>query len=157
VNLLRAHEIDTVVDVRAIPGSRRHPQFGQDRLAAELPQWGIGYVHIPALGGRRRRSTSQPSPNGAWQHPSFRAYADHTHSEAFAAGLRELQALAAERRVATMCAEALWWRCHRRLIADRLTASGWTVCHIEAGGGAARHSLPAFAVVGPDGLVTYPR
>jgi uncharacterized protein (DUF488 family) len=154
VALLERHGVQRVADVRQTPRSGRHPQFDRESLAAELPRRGIDYRHLPALGGRR--STSPDSPNGGWEHPAFRGYADYALTGEFAAGLEELCALARERPTAAMCAEGLWWRCHRRLIADRLTALGWTVCHIAPDGGLAAHELPPFAVVQADGAVVYP-
>jgi uncharacterized protein (DUF488 family) len=152
--LLSAHGVQLLADVRRTPGSRRHPQFGLDALASSLPAYGIEYRHLPALGGRRRPRAD--SPNGGWEHPSFRGYADYALTEAFADGLAELCALARAHTTAVMCAEALWWRCHRRLVADRLTALGWTVCHIGSDGGLAEHALPAFAHAVEDGKVLYP-
>jgi uncharacterized protein (DUF488 family) len=154
VGLLAPHDVERVVDVRRTPRSRRHPQFERDSLAAELPARGVDYRHLAALGGRRRPRPD--SPNGGWEHEAFRGYADHALTDEFAAALAELCALARERPTAFMCAEAPWWRCHRRLIADRLTALGWSVCHIGADGTLARHALPEFAIVAADGTVRYP-
>jgi uncharacterized protein (DUF488 family) len=154
VALLTRHGVEAVADVRLAPRSRRHPQFNREALAAELPARGIEYRHFPALGGRRRPRPD--SPNGGWEHEAFRGYADYALTADFADGLAELCTLAAQRPAAVMCAEALWWRCHRRLIADRLTALGWTVCHIAAGGELAEHELPPFAIVGADKTVRYP-
>jgi uncharacterized protein (DUF488 family) len=154
VELLAAHGVERVADVRRTPRSGRHPQFNRESLELTLPERGIDYRHLAALGGRRRPRPD--SPNGGWEHEAFRGYADYALTEAFAAGLRELCALAGERPTAVMCAEALWWRCHRRLVADRLTALGWSVCDIAADGGSTEHALPEFAVVQPDGTVTYP-
>jgi uncharacterized protein (DUF488 family) len=154
VALLRAHAVELVADVRAFPGSRRHPHFGGEALAAELPGRGIDYRHLPALGGRR--SPRPDSPNGGWDNDAFRAYADHALTRDFGTALEELCALAAARPTAVMCAEGMWWRCHRRLIADRLMAAGWTVCHIAPDGRLAGHELPPFAAPQPDGTVLYP-
>lgn len=129
---LRAHHITVVADVRRFPGSRRHPHFGREALRALLAREGIAYVHLPELGGRR---TPRPdSPNTAWRHPSFRGYADYMETPPFAAGLARLLEMAATERVAIMCAEALWWQCHRGLIADALRAAGHHVQHIMATG-----------------------
>ena len=152
--LLARHAVERVADVRRTPRSGRHPQFNREALAAELPARGVDYRHLPALGGRR--PARPESPNGGWEHPAFRGYADYALTGEFAAGLAELCALASERRTAVMCAEALWWRCHRRLIADRLSALGWTVCHIGADGGSTEHALPPFAVVRADATIVYP-
>jgi uncharacterized protein (DUF488 family) len=154
VELLSAHEIALLVDVRTAPGSRRHPHFGADALASSLPGRGMAYRRMPALGGWRR--TVADSPNGGWRNESFRGYADYMMSSEFAAALAELREVAATRRTVLMCAEALWWRCHRRLIADRLVAIGDTVCHIGSDGRAYAHRLSAFAVADMAGGVTYP-
>jgi uncharacterized protein (DUF488 family) len=154
VTLLREHGIEVLVDVRAYPGSRRYPHFGGEALAAELPERGIEYRHLRALGGRR--SARPDSPNGGWDNDAFRAYADHALTPEFGTAFQELRALAADRAVAVMCAEGLWWRCHRRLIADRLAVAGWTVCHIGPDGRLAVHELPPFAAPQPDGTVLYP-
>ncbi|MGH3100010.1 MAG: DUF488 family protein [Thermoleophilia bacterium] len=154
VALLHAHDTSLLADVRAYPRSRRHPQFNQDSLAAELPPRGIAYRHYAALGGRRR---PQPdSPNAGWENDAFRAYADHALTDAFAAALEDLAEHAAATPTAVMCAEGLWWHCHRRLIADRFVAAGWTVEHIAPDGALTEHALPPFAQPRPDGKVLYP-
>jgi uncharacterized protein (DUF488 family) len=152
--LLAAHEITQLVDVRTVPRSRRHPQFRTEALATSMPDRGIEYVHLAALGGWRR---AQPdSPNAGWRNVSFRGYADYAMSEAFGDGLERLRALARARRTAVMCSEALWWRCHRRLIADRLVAAGDTVCHIDARGRVTPHAPTPFAAIDDAGVITYP-
>jgi uncharacterized protein (DUF488 family) len=126
--LLAQYQIQAVADVRRFPGSRRQPQFGQDVFRDSLLAHGIVYRWIPALGGRRR---PQPdSPNTAWRNPSFRGYADHLGSKEFAEGLDELLELAGRLRTVVMCAEMLWWRCHRALIADVLCVRGIQVSHV---------------------------
>jgi uncharacterized protein (DUF488 family) len=152
--LLTPHGVERVVDVRRSPRSRRHPQFNLEALTAELPQRGVDYRHLPALGGRRR--PRRDSPNGGWEHEAFRGYADYALTGEFAAALGKLCALARERPTAVMCAEALWWRCHRRLIADRLTALGWTICHIAVDADLTEHQLPPFAIVQGDKSIRYP-
>ena len=152
--LLRGAGVRLVADVRLAPGSRRHPHMAAAELARWLPASGIGYEHLRDLGGRRR--PVRGSPNDAWEHEAFRGYADHMATPAFAAALGRLEALAVERLVAVMCAEALWWRCHRRLVADALVARGWPVAHLGRGGRVEEHRLPPFAVV-EDRRVTYPR
>jgi uncharacterized protein (DUF488 family) len=129
------------------------PQFGSEALRESLAGRGIDYVHVPELGGRRRPLAS--SPNGGWRKESFRAYADHMASEEFERGLERLTSLASERPTAIMCAEAVWWRCHRRLIADVLLARGFEVRHIAGPGPAAPHELTDFARVEGTSL-TYP-
>jgi len=127
-NLLTAHKITALVDVRSFPGSRRYPHFSKSSLSLSLPSHGIAYSHNPELGGRRRPSAS--SKNTAWKNASFRAYADHMETGEFKNGIEDLLKLASSNRVAIMCAEALWWRCHRSLIADYLKANGVEVIHI---------------------------
>jgi uncharacterized protein (DUF488 family) len=129
IDVLNAYQIELVADVRSFPGSRRLPHFGSAELEASLKANGIAYRWIPALGGRRRPSAT--STNLGWRHPAFRAYADHLASEEFAEGLFELLMLAGGLRTAVMCAELLWWRCHRRLIADVLTSIDIPVVHIR--------------------------
>lgn len=154
VALLAAQGIEQVADIRTVPRSRRHPQFHADALAQDLPVHGLGYVHLARLGGWRR--TDPGSPNGAWRNRSFRGYADYALGEEFAQGIAELRRLAAARPTAIMCAEALWWRCHRRLVADRLVVGGDEVLHLGARGHASAHTLTPFAVVGAGGRITYP-
>lgn len=153
VRLLRTHGVEQVADVRAHPGSRRLPWFGRDALVRELPSHGLDYVHVPQLGGRRRASLD--SPNGGWRVEAFRGYADHMGTAEFAAGLDALQALARHRATAMLCAEGLWWRCHRRLVADALTVHALEVAHIAPNGAASTHELTAFAVVN-EGRLSYP-
>jgi uncharacterized protein (DUF488 family) len=152
--LLGAHGVELVADVRAYPRSRRHPHFDAEPLAAELGERGIEYRHLRALGGRRRPRPD--SPNGGWDVEAFRAYADHALTREFGAALDRLAALARAKPAAIMCAEGLWWRCHRRLIADRLAANRWTVSHIGPDGNLDAHVLPPFAEPQPDGKVLYP-
>ena len=136
---LRGPDIQALADVRSHPGSRRHPQFGAQALEAALREIGITYVHLPELGGRREPLTD--SPHRALRVAAFRGYADHMSTAEFARGYERLTSLASESRTAFMCAETLWWRCHRRLIADRLTVDGWAVTHLFAPGKSERHAL----------------
>lgn len=126
--LLIAHRIGVLVDVRSFPGSRRYPHFNKGELARHLEAINVAYKHSPELGGRRR--ASPVSRNTAWKNPSFRAYADHMESEEFKLGIEDLLEIGSKERTVIMCAEALWWRCHRSLIADYLKANGSTVIHI---------------------------
>jgi uncharacterized protein (DUF488 family) len=156
---LDAAHVDLLADVRAHPGSRRNPQFGGTEMAQWLPEHGIDYRHLPALAGRRRRQPDiDPDVNAGWRNDSFRNYADYTLTEEFERGLAELTELASRRRVAIMCGEPMPWRCHRLLIANSLTARGWTVRHLVAGGPTRTHVLGQWgatpAVDG--GRVTYP-
>lgn len=132
VGLLRCGNVDTVVDVRTIPRSRHNPQYNGDVLAAALGAHGTGYVRIAELGGRRGRVPGvSPDVNGAWEHQAFHNYADYAlTSDDFRRGLDQLLALGSEKRVAIMCAEAVWWRCHRRIIADYLLMGGERVIHL---------------------------
>ncbi len=118
-----------LVDVRSFPGSRRHPQFGREALAASLPARGIAYAWEPRLGGRRKRGAA-PSPNPAWQVEAFRNYADYLDSDEFAAGLAALVERAARAPTAFMCAETHWSQCHRRILSDKLWALRWEVVHL---------------------------
>lgn len=153
VGLLHAHRIDVLVDVRTVPRSRRHPHFHTDALARELPAVGLQYRHLAALGGWRKAAAD--SPNGGWRNVSFQGYADYAMTAEFQSGLGELQTLASRSRPAVMCSEAVWWRCHRRLIADRLVLAGDPVLHIMAAGKATPHRISAFAEV-RDGELLYP-
>jgi uncharacterized protein (DUF488 family) len=134
IELLRSERIDMVVDVRSTPRSRRNPEYNIDRLPGSLADSTIGYQHIAELGGRRGKARDVPQDtNGFWENQSFHNYADFAFSsDSFAAGLARLVGLAAQRRCAIMCAEAVWWRCHRRIIADYLIAQGHTVLHLMA-------------------------
>jgi uncharacterized protein (DUF488 family) len=154
LSLLAGHSIELVADVRRFPASRTQPQFNAQPLAEALAKSGIAYCHFPGLGGRRKERLDD-SPNTAWRVEAFNAYADHTRSTEFRAAWDELIVLARERRAALMCAEALPWQCHRRILADALVALGWTVLDILPTGKTRPHELPPFAKV-QAGLVTYP-
>jgi uncharacterized protein (DUF488 family) len=157
VEWLHAWQVRTLVDVRTVPRSRTNPQFNADVLPEALAAAGLRYVHSAALGGLRgRRKAAGPSPNAAWENPSFRNYADYGLTPAFAAGLDALLALAAEATCAIMCAEAVWWRCHRRIISDYLLARGVVVYHIMSLTRADPATLTPFAEVQPNGTVRYP-
>ena len=152
--LLAGPGVALVADVRAFPSSRRHPQFNRAVLAGWLGDAGIAYRHMSGLGGRRKPVPG--SPNGGWEDSAFQGYADHMRTSEFRTALAELEALADECPTAIMCAEAVWWRCHRRLIADALVVRGWRVEHLGIGDSVALHELTKFAVVGPDRTITYP-
>jgi len=128
LRLLDAWRIEAIADVRRFPGSRRYPHFASEALAASLPAHGIDYQWLPRLGGRRKARPD--SPNTAWRNASFQGYADYLATAEFAAGLDALLALAARRRTAMMCAEAVWWRCHRALVSDVLKLRGIEVVHL---------------------------
>jgi uncharacterized protein (DUF488 family) len=144
--------IRTLADVRVAPGSRRHPQFGAAALERSLGEAGIAYVHLAELGGRREPSPD--SPHAGLRVAAFRGYADHMGTEAFMRGYARLLVLARRSPTVFMCAETLWWRCHRRLIADRLTVDGWTVIHLLDMHKAEAHRLTDAARV-LDGLLVY--
>lgn len=157
VALLRQVDVDLVVDVRSIPRSRAMPQFDSDTLRASLLTEGIGYRHLAALGGRRHhRRDSPPSMNTFWRVAAFRDYADHAETEVFRAGLEDLLGLASAHRCAIMCAEAVWWRCHRRIIADYLLVRGATVEHIMGVGRLTPAVLTPGALMMADGSLRYP-
>ncbi len=126
--ILTAHHLEVLTDVRSFPGSRRYPQFNKQQLAASLPVNNIAYFHLAQLGGRR--PARKDSMNTAWKNQSFRGYADHMETKEFEQGIERLLEIAGESRAAIMCAEALWWRCHRSLISDYLKARGVEVTHI---------------------------
>jgi uncharacterized protein (DUF488 family) len=153
VALARAHGITAIADVRKIPRSRRHPHVNADALTRTLPEAGLAYVPMPGLGGLRRPRSG--SLNTAWRNPSFRAYADYMQTAEFAGHLDDLVARGRRERLAVMCAEALWWRCHRSLIADALVARGIEVRHILSAERAEPHVLRPFARV-QNGRVSYP-
>jgi uncharacterized protein (DUF488 family) len=153
IGLLQGFSVELVADVRTVPRSRRNPQFNRETLHRELAAAGLGYVHLPRLGGLRHPKAD--SPNLGWRNPSFRGFADYLGTPEFEAGLAELMELARERRTSLMCAEALPWRCHRSLIADALTVRGVTVEHLLGPGRAEPHRLTPFARV-KAGRLTYP-
>ncbi len=139
VTVLEAYDIELVADVRRFPGSRRLPQYSASALDGALAERGVAYEWLQTLGGRRRPDPE--SPNIGWRHPAFRAYADYIQTEEFAEGLFELLMLAQGLRTVIMCAEVLWWRCHRRIIADVLVSIGFPVVHIRDARNAEPHRL----------------
>jgi len=151
--LLGEHRIAILADVRSFPSSRRWPQFNQSELGTSLERMRIEYLWLKRLGGRRHEPAAG-SPHTAWTHPAFRSYADYAESPDFAAGLAELTDAAGRARAAYMCAEGLWWRCHRRIISDHLLVRGWDVTHILPDGKLAAHALTPFARVA-DGRIIY--
>jgi uncharacterized protein (DUF488 family) len=145
LRLLQAHGVALVVDVRKMPGSRSNPQFGSDTLPQALQQTGIGYRHLPGLGGLRRRRPD--SPNTGWKNASFQGFADYMLTPEFERSLQEMLERAGGERVALMCAEAVPWRCHRSLIADALVGRGITVEHILGASRTQPHTLRPWARV----------
>ncbi len=152
VDMLRSAGVACVADVRRYPGSRRHPQFGAEALAASLPGAGIDFVPMPDLGGRRR--TRPDSPHTAWRNASFRGYADYMDTPDYAAARERLFAMARQAPTAVMCAEAMWWSCHRSLISDDAKARGWTVLHIMGHGDVREHPWTGAARI-VDGRLDY--
>jgi uncharacterized protein (DUF488 family) len=157
IDLLRESRVDLVVDVRSIPRSRTNPQFNQESLREELPPWQIDYEHIARLGGRRAKTPgTEPSLNAYWRVRSFHNYADYALTTPFASGLAQLRERGLQHRCAIMCAEAVWWHCHRRIITDYLLAAGERVMHILGTSHVDEASLTAGAVVRGDRTVVYP-
>jgi uncharacterized protein (DUF488 family) len=155
ITLLADVSVDLIADVRAFPRSRTNPQFNGPALQEALAGAGMAYHFLPALGGRRHGRKGS-SPNMLWRNESFRAYADYAGTAEFRAGLEELYALTGGHRCAIMCAEVLWWRCHRRIIADYLLAAGFEVVHILGPGKLTRAALTAGARPSGDGGLVYP-
>ena len=152
-------DIEQLVDVRALPGSRRSPQFDSDEMQQWLADSDIDYLHLAELGGRRRKQEVDPDLNAGWHNSSFKNYADYALSDSFRDGLRRLTALATERRTVVMCGEPMPWRCHRLLIANLLVARGWRVHHLVVDNAPREHELGKWGaepVVAADGRVTYP-
>lgn len=155
--LLREAAVQLVVDVRAIPRSRTNPQFNLEILPNSLSRVGIGYQHLAPLGGLRGRKSDVPADvNGFWENRSFHNYADYALSDEFQSALTTLRRLGHDRRSAIMCAEAVWWRCHRRIIADYLIASGETVFHILGRDHVDPARITERAKVGAGGIISYP-
>jgi uncharacterized protein (DUF488 family) len=156
VALLAQVQVTCLVDIRSIPGSRAVPQFNSDVFPGALAAAGITYVHLATLGGRRRHAKgAPPSANIYWRVPAFRNYADHAETPAFREGIDALLALAGQQPCAIMCAEAVWWRCHRRIVADYLLARGIPVQHIMGIGKLVDATLTPGARILPDGTIRY--
>ena len=157
IDLLRGPGVECVVDIRKMPRSRANPQFNQDTLAAALAMQGIDYAYLAELGGfRGTHSGIAPQVNALWRNASFHRYADYALSPAFRDGMARLLERGLRQRCAIMCAEAVWWRCHRRIVTDYLLAAGCEVFHILGEGRIEPARLTAGAVLEPDGTLTYP-
>lgn len=154
IDVIRSCHVASLVDVRRYPASRRHPHFSRVSLNEALPRAGIQYRHEEAMGGRR--SGRVDSPNGAWRTPAFRAYADHANTSVFLDALDRVLSAARREPTAIMCAEALPWRCHRRIVADHATLAGWAVLHILDADTLQEHELHPRARGTPQGEVVYP-
>jgi uncharacterized protein (DUF488 family) len=157
VDLLQESRVDFVVDVRSMPRSRTNPQFNGESLPETLTPWRIGYEHIAELGGHRGKARNmEASPNAYWQVRGFRTDADYALTKPFAAGLARLRETGAQHRCAIMCAEAVWWRCHRRIIADYLLSEGQCVLHILGTAHVDEAVLTPGAAPCGDGTIIYP-
>jgi hypothetical protein len=155
--IVQAWNVQHIIDVRSFPGSRAHPHFNQDSLQTSLQAAGIAYTHAPALGGRRSKLPgAAPAENAGWQHAAFHNFADYARTQPFLVALADLADLASAQRCALMCSEAVWWRCHRRIITDYLLQRGWSVRHILTATSAKPATLTPFARPHPDGTITYP-
>jgi uncharacterized protein (DUF488 family) len=157
VDLLQAGRVTMVADIRSVPRSRTNPQFNSDTLPKALAEYQIGYEHIAELGGLRGKVKAiEPDINGFWENRSFHNYADYALTASFSSGLNQLIALGREQRCAMMCSEAVWWRCHRRLVADNLIARAESVFHLMGKDKVEPAKLTAGARVQNNGTVTYP-
>ncbi len=128
ISLLQSNNIKNVADIRHYPGSKRYPQFNKTELSEALMKNNINYTHIVQLGGRRKANVD--SKNTAWRHPAFRGYADYMETKDFEDGLKMLEEMALQEPTVFMCSEAVWWRCHRSMVADYLKVKGWNIIHI---------------------------
>jgi uncharacterized protein (DUF488 family) len=141
--LLDAHEVRQLADIRTVPASRRHPHFSKERLSALLAEHGIRYQHLPGLGGLRK--PRRDSVNTGWRHEGFRGYADYMQTPEFRPAVEKLEEFASVARTTVMCAEAVWWQCHRRLLSDALLVRGVSIWHILSTLPAKPHELSEFA------------
>ncbi len=155
LTLLQANGIEALADIRQFTRSRANPQFNAETFAPALAELGIRYEHLAGLGGRRS-SKMKDSPNGLWENAAFRSYADYALTEPFESGFAQLLELAAAKRTAMMCAEAVWWRCHRRIVSDYLLARGHGVLHIIGEAEPKPAPLTPGAIIREDGKVIYP-
>jgi uncharacterized protein (DUF488 family) len=152
--LLARHGVEVLIDIRHFPGSRNYPHFHRDNLATALTKSGVEYHWLEALGGRRHKQRKE-SPNLGLENKGFRNYGDYMLTDEFRGGVEELLEVSRQKRSAIMCAEGLFWQCHRRLVSDYLVANGVTVQHIMPSGGLRPHKLTSGALI-EDGQVTYP-
>jgi len=152
VAMLKSFNIELLADIRSFPGSKKFPHFNKENLPASLAENNIEYIHLRNLGGRRK--VNPESCNTGWRVAAFRGYADYMETENFEKAIKELEQIASAKRVAYMCAEAVWWRCHRSLVSDYLKNEGWTVLHIMGVGKSTEHSYTAPAKI-IDGKLDY--
>lgn len=143
IAILHSLNIECIADIRSFPGSRKFPHFNKEALELSLPENNIQYVHLKELGGRRK--VKPDSTNTNWRHPAFRGYADYMETDQFKEAVKELEMLASAKRTSYMCSEALWWRCHRSMVSDRLKINGWTVLHITGPGKTVEHTFTSAA------------
>jgi uncharacterized protein (DUF488 family) len=157
VEILGEYGVTRLVDIRSVPWSRSNPQFNLDVLPGTLQRAGIAYCHLASLGGRRAKSKQVAAEtNAAWERQPFHNYADYAETAPFRKGLRELLEMASRETCAIMCAEAVWWRCHRRIVADHVLAHGVPVVHVFSRVKSEPASLTPFAVIGARARVSYP-
>ena len=154
MDILHSFNIELVADIRSFPGSRKLPQYNKEALEVSLPQNSIQYVHLEKLGGRRK--VKPGSKNTGWRHIAFRGYADYMETDVFKKGIIELEKIALKQRTAYMCSEAVWWRCHRRIITDYLIVEGEKVFHILSPGQIDAAAMTSAAQRGPSGALIYP-
>ena len=150
--MLKSFKIELLADIRSFPGSRKFPHFNRENLPASLAENNIEYIHLKNLGGRRK--VNPDSCNTGWRVAAFRGYADYMETENFKKAIEELEKIASQKRVAYMCAEAVWWRCHRSLVSDYLKNEGWTVLHIMDVGKSTEHPYTSPAKI-IDGKLDY--
>lgn len=150
--MLHSFKIESLVDIRSYPGSRRFPQFNKEALEISLPQKNIQYIHLKDLGGRRK--VNPDSKNTSWRHLAFRGYADYMETDTFKEGIKILEKIAMKQRTAYMCSEAVWWRCHRSMVSDYLKVHSWNVIHIMSVGKGEAHHYTAPARI-EKGQLTY--
>ncbi|HLO60153.1 MAG TPA: DUF488 domain-containing protein [Bacteroidales bacterium] len=153
IECLKSFQIGYLVDIRSLPGSRKHPHFNRENLQVSLQQAGIRYLHFPALGGRRK--VKPDSKNTGWRLDAFRGYADYMEGSEFKEAIKDLEDLALRETTAYMCAESVWWRCHRSLVSDYLKLKGWKVIHIMDRSHSMEHTYTKPAVV-KEGVLSYP-
>jgi uncharacterized protein (DUF488 family) len=156
LSVLRIHAIEAIADIRSFPSSKKFPHFNRQNLEDEFPKYGIEYQWVPKLGGMRKAVKGYESPNAGLTSPGFRAYADYMTTEEFLRGVEELLSVARKMRTAYMCAEALYWRCHRKLLSDYLAAKGFEVFHVVGRQTLVAHEMTEEAIMTPEGVLIYP-
>lgn len=154
IAIIKSLQIESIADIRSFPGSRKFPHFNKEALEISLPANSISYFHLKELGGRRK--VKPDSVNTNWRHPAFRGYADYMETTSFKEAIQNLELLAAEKKTAYMCSEALWWRCHRSMVSDWMKLHGWTVLHIMGAGKTTEHSYTSPARISDSELLYAP-